>query len=250
MSIFYKEAEVDDNGAEEVNLRTSTGVELLGSKVSAASLPVVIASDQSAIPVSGTVTANQGTPAAITNSWPIKLTDGTTAALVTSSGGLLQYSLEEYYAETKKVYEISIDINLANTGEKMMVYFRNPNGSGKIIRLINLIACLSNTVSSQAIIRLYANPTVTANGTTATVLPAYIGGSQPSGVSLITTVPTVTANGTQYLSLVVGGGPNYNPCFYEFAENLILAANNSFLLTGNPDGVNRNVLLTLKWMEI
>lgn len=51
----------------------------VGQKTSANSLPVVIASDQSAVPVtaSGTVTANQGTAAAIGAPWPTRLSDGT-----------------------------------------------------------------------------------------------------------------------------------------------------------------------------
>lgn len=51
MSITYQTPDMDGNGAEEVNLRTSAGVELLGQQASAASLPVVVASDQSSIPV-------------------------------------------------------------------------------------------------------------------------------------------------------------------------------------------------------
>lgn len=39
-------------------------------------------------PVSGTVTANQGTPAAIANAWPIKLTDGTDTADITAASAL------------------------------------------------------------------------------------------------------------------------------------------------------------------
>lgn len=46
-----------------VNLRTQTGTELLGQKAMAGSVPVVLASDQAAFPVTvtGTVTANAGT---------------------------------------------------------------------------------------------------------------------------------------------------------------------------------------------
>jgi hypothetical protein len=51
MAIYSPNGDIDANGAEEVNLRTSTGVELLGQQASAASLPVVIASNQAAIPV-------------------------------------------------------------------------------------------------------------------------------------------------------------------------------------------------------
>lgn len=47
--------------AFHTNLRDSSGNELLGSKTSATSVPVVIASDQGAVTISGTVTANMGT---------------------------------------------------------------------------------------------------------------------------------------------------------------------------------------------
>lgn len=71
-------------------------VNTLGQKTSANSTPVVVASDQSAIPVSqsGTWTVgltteaieigtvDQGTPAVVANSWPIKITDGTNTASV------------------------------------------------------------------------------------------------------------------------------------------------------------------------
>lgn len=58
----------------------------VGSKTSANSVPVVVASDQAAIPITdnagsltvdGTVTSNQGTAAALSGGWPVKITDGT-----------------------------------------------------------------------------------------------------------------------------------------------------------------------------
>lgn len=39
-----------------------------------------------AVPVSGTVTANQGTPNTTANRWPVQITDGTDLALVTAAG--------------------------------------------------------------------------------------------------------------------------------------------------------------------
>lgn len=62
-----------------------------GQAVMAASSPVVIASDQTAIPITdnagsitvdGTVTANQGTAAALAGRWPVIVTDGTNTAAV------------------------------------------------------------------------------------------------------------------------------------------------------------------------
>ncbi len=40
-------------------------------------------------PISGTVTANQGTPAAAANRWPVQVTDGTDLAQVTTAGALV-----------------------------------------------------------------------------------------------------------------------------------------------------------------
>jgi len=61
MGIYSPDGDVDSYGAEEVNLRNSSGVELLGQKVQAASLPVTIASDQSTLPakIVNTTTGNQ-----------------------------------------------------------------------------------------------------------------------------------------------------------------------------------------------
>lgn len=56
----------------------------LGQKSSSGSAPVVLASDQSAIPVtqSGSWTVNQGTANTVGNAWPVMNTDGTNTAAV------------------------------------------------------------------------------------------------------------------------------------------------------------------------
>src|ERR1700675_1343827 len=65
-------------GGRNVNFVMVGGLAFtLGKTTRAASLPVTIASNQSAIPVSGTVTSNQGTPNTIANSWPVEITNGT-----------------------------------------------------------------------------------------------------------------------------------------------------------------------------
>jgi hypothetical protein len=123
-----------------LDVALSTRLNTLGQKPMATSAPVVIASDQSAVPisaaslplpagaatsanqtngtqltritdgtdtalvtaagalvvdasatiqpVSGTVTADQGTPAAVANAWPTKITDGVDTANVTAAGAL------------------------------------------------------------------------------------------------------------------------------------------------------------------
>ena len=68
MGIYSPDGDVDSYGAEEVTLRTSSGVELLGQKVQAASLPVVLASDHTTLPVA--------------------ITDGTDSLTVNSDGSI------------------------------------------------------------------------------------------------------------------------------------------------------------------
>jgi len=66
-------------------------INTLGQKTMANSTPVVISSDQSAITitgsttVSGTVTSNQGTAAALANAWPILISDGTNTNPLTNA---------------------------------------------------------------------------------------------------------------------------------------------------------------------
>jgi len=62
-------------------------INTLGQKTMAASTPVVIASDQSAVSISGTVTANQGTPAVVGNAWFMKISDGVDTVGISTVGG-------------------------------------------------------------------------------------------------------------------------------------------------------------------
>jgi hypothetical protein len=74
--------DVDNTGDAEVTLKTPGGVDLLGQQTSAGSLPVVIASNQSAIPVTGTFTGSQPAVNVLTNQ--TLTTSGTSAAIVTN----------------------------------------------------------------------------------------------------------------------------------------------------------------------
>lgn len=56
-----------------------------GQKLMVGSAPVVLASDQSAVPVSGTVTANQGAAAAAAGAWPVEQTDGAGTVIGTAT---------------------------------------------------------------------------------------------------------------------------------------------------------------------
>lgn len=89
--------DVDNTGDAEVTLKTPAGVDLLGQQTSAGSLPVVIASNQTAIPVtgtfwqatqpvSGTVTANQGTSPWVISATTLPLPTGAATSALQTTG--------------------------------------------------------------------------------------------------------------------------------------------------------------------
>lgn len=61
----FSNPDVNNNNDEEVTLKTASGTELLGQQTSAASLPVVIASNQSAVPTTAADTTGTGTLTAV-----------------------------------------------------------------------------------------------------------------------------------------------------------------------------------------
>lgn len=68
--------------AFHINLRNNSG-----SEAGTSSTPIRIdPTGTTTQPVSGTITANQGTANTVSNSWPTKITDGTDTALVTTNG--------------------------------------------------------------------------------------------------------------------------------------------------------------------
>jgi hypothetical protein len=176
---------------------------------------------------------------------------GVNKLTVNTDGSINAQDHAAYKAEAKQFYWCSFAFNLASTGEKTALYFRNPSASGKVVKIVDLTIGLTNTVGSMAIVRMYANPTTSANGTALTALPGYIGGSQAASVALLSSGPTVSANGSLYLAEHVSGGTNGTGTReVDLAECILLAAGNSLLLTGDPDGTNRNLLVTITWVEI
>jgi hypothetical protein len=171
--------------------------------------------------------------------------------VVNSDGSINVVDSSSSLSFQKKLYLVSFDFNLATTGEKLVFLLRNPNASGKIVRLVDLTIGLTNTVNCLSTIRMYTGATITTNGTALTVQPAYVGGAQPAGVALATSGPTVSANGSQYFVSQINGGPSGGQSIhYDFDQDFILAANTNLLLTGNPDGTNRNLIITVRWVEV
>lgn len=194
----------------------------LGQKTSANSTPVVLSSDQSAVPINdnggsitvdgtvavsgtvttaGTTTAAQGTPAATANRWPVQLTDGTDLALVSTGGALLTDSS----ATTQPVSAASLPLP---TGASTSALQTTGNTSLSNIDT-DLDVALSTRVAEStftgrfpaaaALADATANPTLTS---TASYLMGYNGTTwdrlRKSASGLLVDVQSIAA-GTNYI---------------------------------------------------
>lgn len=231
MGVFFSEGDVDANGAVEVNLRTSAGAELLGQQVSAASLPVVISSNQTAVPISAA-------------SLPLPTGAATETTLSAINTKLINPS---ELAVQNKTFSMNFEVSGVGTTEIPVALFRNPSGSGKTVRLIRLtISNLHQTANTFIRVRGYVAPTVTSDGTTAGGGCTHIGQAGPSALSFFS--PTVSANGTRIGQWNVVSSAN--ALVIPLDMLFILDANTQMLMTAQADGTNRIIAGALIWAEI
>lgn len=199
----YSGNDVDTAGDAEVTLKTAAGVELLGQQTSAASLPIVIASNQSTL---NTV-------------HPILTTGFSTSAVKTTIG----------------------------TTELNFLFLKNPNASGKTLVLRKLDFGNIHTVDGSWVrVRVYSNPTSSADGSANTRSTLSVGSGNSATVTAFTT-PTTSANGALLLDLVVYSGQS---CVYDFQNRWSVAANNTVLTTVIADSTGRSCNMTIEWEEV
>lgn len=202
MGFYPSEGDVDSNGAEEVNLRTAAGVELLGQQVSAASLPVVIASNNIV----------------------------TVAPSVTSNG-----------------FSASMTKTAIGTTELNALFLKNPNASGKTLVIRSLTFGNIHTVNGSWVrLRVYSNPTTSANGSAVTAAALAVG----SGATAVATpfnTPTSSATGQLLYDATVYSG---NSMVFSSDNNLTIAANNTVMVTVVADAAGRSSNMTLIWNEV
>jgi hypothetical protein len=198
-------------GIAKIGLTDGSGTSItVGQKAMASSLPVVIASDQvSAIP---------------------------------------QVEYISRFTKNNQSYATSTTVSMATSGtDNPLILIRNPSGSGKVFYLWG-IHCGVSVSNVLAIFRLFINPTVTVNGVSQTPVSLNGGGGAGASSMLVTTLPTVTANGSQIENGVTG----QNSDTMQMGDGFIIEiqANNSILLTGNPGSNARNAELAIKWVEL
>lgn len=168
-----------------------------------------------------------------------------------ADGSVGSYDHGGFLREAQKLYYISGNLNVTPGGTEISAFLiRNPTGSGKIIRLVDLTALLTNTTGTIVIVRMYHNPTITTNGTTLTIKNASHGGSPGATAMNAYSSPTISANGNRIISgTLLSGTSGGRDLFWTFQGSIAIHPDNNLLITGQPDGTNRQMEMTLRWTE-
>lgn len=147
-----------------------------------------------------------------------------------------------------KVYCYADAVSAPTSGSSNPIFLlKNPNGSGKTFYIYKVIANL-NVVNVGVKFSVYANPTITGNGTSVTPVNRSIGGGFGASASTAFKSSTVSAPGT--LVYNVNNGQNCPPVNLFTDCGIILAANNNLLFTADPASNNREVDFTIVWVEL
>jgi len=132
------------------------------------------------------------------------------------------------------VWSNTIDGITLTAGEKGLYLLKNPSGSGKKLRIIDMAYSSDATFS---IWRFYRNPTITAVGTLITNVNFLVSGG--SSVALAYHSPTISAFGT-LLRVEYTTGRNANAVNPEVLRSL--EANENFLITVDPQNNTKHYL--------
>jgi hypothetical protein len=144
-----------------------------------------------------------------------------------------------------RTYQTTYEYTLAASNtEYPVIYFRNPNGSGKVMYIKN-VSFTCGTVSRSVTMRIYQNPTATGNGTTLTPTSMYVGGSAAAATGLTTYVPTITSNGTK----ITAASASSEQITIDYNWGLLVAANNSILITGQGSANTVVIIVNIIWSE-
>lgn len=150
-------------------------------------------------------------------------------------------------ADQGNLFSVATVLTAANASvDNPVLLIRNPAGSGKSLFIWR--GRFGSTITNVAMaFKIFSNSTVTAVGTPLTVINRNIGGSNPATVALVTSLPSVSANGALITALNVGQNNNSIDMNEEFA--IKLNQGNSLMITAAPSSNGREATVSVVWQE-
>lgn len=182
---------------------------------------------------------------------PSAISSGNLAILPCDESGVpLSKRDIESYSLLQKNFGATTGMNaIATVSETSYFLLKNPSGSGKALRIFQTrIGHQATTASNGILFNFYANPTVTANGTSLTPVNQRIVSGAAATVAQAFRSPTTTSFGTKlFESQSFGQFPSLE---MNFPHQIILDANNTLLVSVTGTSINLPVHVSMTWSEI
>lgn len=208
-------------------------------------------------PVGGTIAAgftDYGNPVkvgAVYNTTLPVLSNGQRGDMQLDRSGNLKVTVVPFPDALNNYYMIDTGLINAGTGatdlsiDNPILLVSNPSTSTKTLSLaIRIYGCAVTNVS--CMFRVYVDPTVTSNGPSRTINPAYAGNSIYT-VAQAFTLPTVSSMGILMDSYIISQNSSGSPIVEPVV--LQLPPNHKWLVTAAPSSNNRPVNISIKWTE-
>lgn len=149
------------------------------------------------------------------------------------------------YLEKEQVFSATTGIiTISGSSETDFFLLKNPSGSGKNL-LTQFISFGIDSAGNRSVIRGYAAPTITSNGTALTIVNNFVG-------SAVTTVmqafsqPTISARGTLATTFIKGA--SLDSTFIK--RSFLMAPNTNILVTVHNSQNNTPIYFSLQWIEV
>lgn len=175
---------IDNNAGETLAIDDGGGSITVDGSVSVSNFPATQ-------PVSGTVTANQGTPNTTANAWPAKVTDGTNTATVTA-GGLLKVDGSSVTQPVSGTVTANAGSGTFTVGQATGTNLHSVIDSGSIT--------VSNAAGASAVNIQDGGNSITVDGTIATTFPSSSSSAVTSVASSATNVTLLASNASRKMA--------------------------------------------------
>jgi len=159
----------------------------------------------------------------------------------------------DIFASKGFVFHVSSELAGVSGTDKATIYLKNPSTNTlkmtlgyHLVGTDSFTTGLASVLHGNFIHRIYANPTVTANGNALGIISSLITASPPVSVMQAFSLPTVTANGNKIWNSVEQGASQLRNTESIFVIN----PGNSVLITCTPvNPTTLNVRYFIQWIE-
>ena len=149
------------------------------------------------------------------------------------------------YVEIDKGFATTYSATIAGRDETDYMIIKNPTGSG-LDMILKAISFSIDAAATRATLRLYKNPTVTADGTSIPKINLH--DDTATGTMTTFHTPTVTARGNPFSTFVVqSSGNSFLQVDYELG--VLIDPGKYLLLTIDPDSNNTSFSLNVRFAE-